>query len=133
MTNVFRQFCSLLMLFALLTASALPAGFMPNLARAGGGDTGLAPLVLCTAAGFQTVYVPKDQAPVNQDTPADETHQTHPPCPYAPVHAAADLPVLPAIKAPFVYHAVKVIYTAAQNLRTKLPQKHIRSQAPPRL
>lgn len=133
MTNAFRQFCSLLMLLALLTAATLPSGFMPNLARASGGDAGLAPIVLCTATGFQTVYVPKDQAP-GQETPADDTHQTHQPCPYAPANASAGLPALPAANTQhIVYRAAKVIYAAARTLRAKLPQKYSRSQAPPRI
>lgn len=132
MTNAFRHICSILMLFALLTAAALPAGFMPNIARAAKGDAGMAPIVLCTANGYQTVYVPKDQAPVQQpDMPAEDAPQKHPPCPYAPAQAAADLPALPDVAAPFAYRAVKTLYAAAQNLRAKLPQKHTRAQAPP--
>lgn len=133
MTNALRQMCSLFMLLALLTASALPAGFMPNFARADGGDAGMAPIVLCTATGYQTIFVPKGQAPAQNEAPADDVHQTHQPCPYAPAGAAADVPNPPAVKAPFAYRAVKSIYIAAQSLRAKLPQKYTRAQAPPRI
>jgi len=133
MTRTLRQICSLLMLLALLTASALPAGYMPNLSRAQAGDAEMAPIVLCTATGYQTVFVPKDQAPARDEAPVEDAHRTHQPCPYAPANAAADVPKLPAVKAPFAYQAVKIIYAAAQNLRAKLPQKHTRAQAPPRI
>lgn len=132
MKTAFRHYCSLLMLLALLTASGLPAGFMPNLARGDGTNDALAPLVLCTASGLQTVYVPKDQIPAPA-TPVDDStqHQKHQPCPYAPAQAAADMPAPPVIKTPAPYRAAAILYKAVQNLRQKLPQKNFRSQAPP--
>ena len=135
MKNALRQICSLWMLLALLTAAALPAGFMPNMAHAKGAAGDMAPIVLCTATGYTTVYVPKDQVPANQDTPAPDSdhNSTHQSCPYAPAQAAGGLPPLPVTKAPIAYRAVKVIYTAAQTLRAKWPQKHTRAQAPPRI
>lgn len=119
------------MLLALLTASGLPAGFMPNLARGDDAKNNLAPLVLCTASGLQTVYVPKDQIPAPATPVDDSTHQSHQPCPYAPAQAAADIPAPPAIKTPPPYRAATLLYKAVQNLRQKLPQKHFLSQAPP--
>lgn len=133
MNNALRQMCSLWMLLALLTAAALPAGFMPNIARAQDTAGDMAAIVLCTATGYTTVYVPQDQVPA-QDAPADDPqHADHQPCPYAPASAAGEVPKLPVTKAPVAYRAVKILYNAAQNLRAKLPQKHTRAQAPPRI
>lgn len=134
MNNALRQICSLWMLLALLTAAALPAGFMPNIARAQGDDGTMAAIVLCTATGYTTVYLPKDQVPA-QDAPANDhqQHTDHQPCPYAPASAAGDLPKLPVTKAPIAYRAIQMLQAAAQNLRTKLPQKYTRAQAPPRI
>ena len=133
MTHVLRQICSLWMLLAILTASALPAGFMPNIAHAKSADGTMAPIVLCTASGYTTVYVPKDQAP-QQNAPADnQQHGDHQPCPYAPAQAAGDLPQIAILTAPVIHPAVKTPFAAVQNLRAKLPQKYTRAQAPPRI
>lgn len=134
MTYIFRHICSGLTLLALLTAAALPAGFMPNLKTAAAGQQGLAPIVLCTASGLQTIYVPQDQAPTGNSTP--DTQQPHDPhtsgaCPYALLAAAADIPQQTAYFTHALHGTSHTVSIAVQPVRQKYPQKYIHAQAPP--
>lgn len=123
-----------LLVTAMLIAATIPAGFMPNIARAAAPDGTLYPLVLCTAYGEKTVFVPAAQAPEapaqeNQDTPAHD-EAAHTPCPYAPVlsHGVAAPAVLPV---PFIYAADAQSLLADAAVPAQSPHKNWQAQAPP--
>lgn len=131
MNGTIRQILGGLLVCALLIAAAIPAGFMPNIARAQTPEGKLYPLVLCTAYGEKTVFVPAGQTP---ETPASDDTPAHAPddhaaCPYAPVFAHG----LPAAAAP----AALVLYAAApgqprdDTRAATVARKHWQAQAPP--
>jgi hypothetical protein len=132
MKRTLEQILGGLLVCALLLAAAIPAGFMPNSARAAAPDGTLYPLVLCTAYGEKTVYVPAAQSPESpapQDAPAhDGTAQNH--CLYAPV-LAQDLPAPALLAAPFVYTAARTGLPQDAALAASFPRKNWQAQAPP--
>ncbi|MDP2204986.1 MAG: hypothetical protein Q8K65_01620 [Alphaproteobacteria bacterium] len=132
MRGTFKQILGSLLVCALLIAAAIPAGFMPNIARAAAPDGTLYPLVLCTAYGEKTVYVPAAQSPESpaaQDAPShDET--VHSLCLYAPV-AAQDAPAAMPLTVPFVYTAARDVIAADAVNAAKPSFKTWQAQAPP--
>lgn len=124
-----------LVVCAMLIAAAIPAGFMPNIARAAAPDGTLYPLVLCTAYGEKTVFVPAAQSPEapaqkhSPDTPAHD-EAAHTPCPYAPV-LAQGAPLPAALPVPFIFDAGARSFGADSAARATFLDKNWQSQAPP--
>lgn len=133
MRGTFKQILGGLLVCALLIAAAIPAGFMPNIARAAAPDGTLYPLVLCTAYGEKTVYVPAAQSPespAGQDAPAQGQTAHTDLCPYAPV-LSQDLPAAAALTVPFMYAAARDVMAAETAHAAKAPFKTWQAQAPP--
>jgi hypothetical protein len=133
MRGTFKQILGSLLVCALLIAAAIPAGFMPNIARAAAPDGTLYPLVLCTAYGEKTILVPASQAPdapAPQDAPAHDEAAHSDLCPYAPV-LSQDLPLAPLLTAPFVYAAARDAMAPDAAQAAKAPFKTWQAQAPP--
>lgn len=133
MKKTFKQILGGLLVCALLIAAAIPAGFMPNVARAAAPDGTLYPLVLCTAYGEKTVYVPASQTP---DTPAQTDAPAHGDaahndlCPYAPV-LAQGLPAPATVLTPAAYSAARTVIAADAAAAKPAPFKTWQAQAPP--
>lgn len=130
-----QQILGFWLVCALLIAAAIPAGFMPNISRTASADGKLYPLVLCTAYGEKTVYVPASQSP---DAPAGDhtgdapvhSETAHSVCPFAPV-LAQDIPAPAQIPAAFTYN-VRGTRDAADTLaQAHIPHKNWQAQAPP--
>jgi hypothetical protein len=133
MRGTFKQILGSLLVCALLIAAAIPAGFMPNIARAAAPDGTLYPLVLCTAYGEKTVYVPAAQtpdAPAQTETPAQNNTAHHDLCPYAPV-LAQGLPAPAAVLTPALYSAVRAGVPGDAAAVKSAPFKTWQAQAPP--
>ncbi len=134
MNTRLRQILGFWLVCALLIAAAIPAGFMPNINRAANADGKLYPLVLCTAYGEKTVYVPAGQSPEaaaehSDDTPV-HSETAHSVCPFAPV-LAQDIPAPAQIPATFTYD-VRSARDAADTLASAhIPHKNWQAQAPP--
>lgn len=134
MNNTLRQILGFWLVCALLIAAAIPAGFMPNIHRTASADGTMYPLVLCTAYGEKTVYVPAHQSP---EAPADAGQQpdsghddtAHSPCPYAPT-LAQHLPQTAGLDAAFIYHDAAVMPRAADRVASAA-HKNWHAQAPP--
>ena len=135
MNTLVRQILGFWLVCALLIAAAIPAGFMPNINRTASADGTLYPLVLCTAYGEKTVYVPASQTP---DAPAADpagevpahSETAHSVCPFAPV-LAQHTPAPVQVPAPFAYD-VRTDREAADTLATApIPHKSWQAQAPP--
>lgn len=135
MNTLVRQILGFWLVCALLIAAAIPAGFMPNINRTASADGKLYPLVLCTAYGEKTVYVPASQAPDapaadhSGDTPV-HSETAHSVCPFAPV-LAQDTPVPAQIPAPFTYDVRNVRDAADTLAAAHIPHKNWQAQAPP--
>ena len=134
MNGIVKQILGGILMCALLFAAAIPAGFMPNIARAETPDGKLYPLVLCTAYGEKTVYVPAHQAPdAATDTPADipaHDETAHAPCPYAPA-TGLDTAAAPRLPVRFAYMGQSPLHRADSLPLAQDILKNWQAQAPP--
>lgn len=133
MRKTFKQILGGLLVCALLIAAAIPAGFMPNVARAAAPDGTLYPLVLCTAYGEKTLYVPASQtpdAPAPKETPAHDGTAHNDLCPYAPV-LAQGLPTPATVLTPAAYSDARTAMAADATTAKPVPFKTWQAQAPP--
>jgi len=92
---LFMPVLKAVLLLALVARSLIPLGFMPGQAV----KDGLFPLVICSGASVQTVYLPASKIP---GTPAGDHHQadSHAACIFALnalFHGAAPAPTLPLL------------------------------------
>lgn len=130
-----RQILGFWLICALLIAAAIPAGFMPNISRTASADGKLYPLVLCTAYGEKTVYVPASQSP---DAPAGDhtgdapahSETAHSVCPFAPI-LAQDIPAPADIPVIFTYNLRSPRDAADTLARAHILHKNWQAQAPP--
>lgn len=110
-----RTLLSSLVLLALLTGGAVPAGFMP-----GKRDGGFVKIEICTASGWSTAEIPADS-----HADSDHARKT---CPYAPVLAQNFVAV--AQLAAFTLPSIFIPPGAAQT-HGPAAAKHWHAQGPP--
>jgi hypothetical protein len=117
-----------LLVGAVLFRGLIPAGYMPQ----AGGEKHLFNIVICTAAGSQTITVDNHGQPVKNDNKGNQNHTGHKaPCLFA-VHASALLSA--HVTAPLMVlkgYAVPVFAAPASHPAMAVLRKTAPPRAPP--